>query len=214
MDMHITSQPVPVSRKTSFSGTIVEVVFLIVLSVITYFYLVAPKLTEFRTARKELTAIQAKKDALQKQVQDFDKLVQDFRDNTHGVNALDQVLPLDSKPSKLYVLLENFMQSSGLTTGSVTVDADALTVVAGNTALEGEASKTDHKVLPVNISVSGVGTIDQLSNLLHLVETSTRLLEINNLDVSQGRGDQVVFKVGLKAYSYGEDVTTEATATK
>lgn len=202
--MHITSQPVPVSRKTSFSGTIVEIVFLVVLSVVTYFYLVGPKLREFKAARSDLSAIQAKKDALQKQVQDFDKLVQDLSDNSNGVSALDQVLPLDSKPSKLYVLLENFMQSSGLTTGSVTVDADALTIVAGNTSSDNGVSKSEHKVQPINISVSGVGTIDQLSNLLHLIETSARLLEINNLDVSQGREDQIVFKVGLKAYSYGE----------
>lgn len=213
MDMHITSQPVPISRKASFSGTIIEVVFLIILSVVTYFYLVGPKIAEFKLARTELSGVQAKKDALQKQVQDFDRLVQEFSDNTHGVSALDQVLPLDSKPSKLYVLLENFMQSSGLTTGSVTVDSDALTVVAGNVATDNIGEQATHKILPINISVSGVGTIDQLSNLLHLIETSTRLLEINNLDVSQGRNDQIVFKVSLKAYSYGQSSSLEG-ATK
>ncbi len=207
--MRITSQPVPISRKASFSGTIIEVVFLLILSVVTYFYLVSPKYGEYKTARSELSVIQSKQNALQKQVQDFDKLVQDLADNTRGVGALDAVLPIDSKPSKLYVLLENFMQSSGLSTGSVSVDSNALTVVAGNTATVADNAQAEHTVIPSRISISGVGTIDQLSNLLRFIETSTRLLEINNLDVSQGRGDQILFKIGLQAYSYGEGSSSQ-----
>lgn len=204
--MHITSQPVPVTRKTSFSGTIVEIVFLVVLSVICFFYLVSPKQTAYSATRTELEALQKKQAELQKQQEAFDALVQEFEQNTEAVSTLEQILPQDAKPSKLYVLLENFMQSSGLVTGSVSVNTDSLVVVAGNKdAKDATSEQVGYKATPADISVSAVGTIDQLTNFLHLVETSTRLLEVKNLDVSQGRGDQVVFKIGLQAYSYAKE---------
>ena len=139
---------------------------------------------------------------LQDQKKSFSSLAQQLESSSDAVVALDAILPLDSKPSRLYVLLENLIQSTGLTTGSVTVDSDPQMVVAGQIAPESTEEATERATQSIGVSVSATGTIDQLTAFLRAIETSNRYLEVSNLDVSQGRGDQLVFKLGLKAYSY------------
>jgi Tfp pilus assembly protein PilO len=204
MDIRVSSQPVPLTTKTSFSGSVFEIVFLVVVIVVAYFYLVSPKQDEYGTIKNQLSTLKQKQITIENQKTAFDHLVQELDAEPQGVQALDQTLPLDSKPSKLYVLLESLMQSIGLTTGSVTVDADPTVVVAGSKTNAKQPFDMEHKVKPVGITVSATGTIDQLTGLLHSIETSTRLLEVSTLDVSQGRGNQLVFKIGLKAFSYSE----------
>jgi Tfp pilus assembly protein PilO len=205
MDIRVSNQPVPTtSTRTSFSGSVFEIVFLLVVILVAYFYLVSPKKDEYNTVRTQLATLKKKQETIEAQKSAFDRLVQQLDAEPDGVTALEQTLPLDSKPSRLYVLLENVMQSSGLTTGSVTIDSNSQTVVAGNKNGSKQQFSAEHKVQPSAITVSAVGTIDQLNSFLHVVETSTRLLEVTDLDVSQGRGDQLSFRVGMKAFSYAD----------
>ncbi len=206
MDIRVTNQPIPAtSSKTSFSGSVFEIIFLIIIIVIGYFYLVAPKQSAYHDVSDNLSGLKKKQDTLKTQKEAFDKLVQELEAQPDAVTQLDNTLPLDNKPSRLYVLLENLIQSSGLTTGTVSVDSDAQAVVAGAKTAADQSFATDHKIKPTTVSVSASGTIDQLTGFLTHLETSTRLLEVNSLDISQGRGDQLIFKVGLKAYSYSSD---------
>lgn len=205
MDIRVTNQPIPATSKSSFSGSVFEIIFLIIIIVIGYFYLVAPKQRAYNDVSDQLAGLKKKQETLKTQKEAFDKLVQELGAQSEAVAQLDSTLPLDSKPSKLYVLLESLVQSSGLTTGSVTVESDAQAVVAGTKTPADKSFATDHKIKPTIVAVSATGTVDQLTGFLTRLETSTRLLEVNSLDVSQGRGDQLIFKVGLKAYSYSPD---------
>lgn len=208
MDIRVTSQPIPATNRSSFSGSVFEIIFLIIITVVGYFYLVAPKQTVYNDVRDQLTGLKKKQDALDTQKKAFDKLVQDLAADPQAVSDLNSTLPLDSKPSKLYVLLESLIQGSGLTTGSVSVDSDAQTIVAGMKTPADKEFSVDHKIKPTTISVNATGTVDQLGSFLQKLENSTRLLEITSLDISQGRGDQLIFKVGLKAYSYSPDTAS------
>lgn len=205
MDIKVSNQPVPTtSIRTSFSGSIFEIVFLLVVILVAYFYLVSPKKEEYGALQTQLETLKKKQETIESQKVAFDKLVQQLEAEPDGVTALEQTLPLDSKPSKLYVLLENIMQSSGLTTGSVTIDSNSQVVVAGNKTDTKQLFSSEHKVQPVPITVSAIGTVDQLNGFLHVIETSTRLLEIVDVDVNQGRGGQLSFRVGMKAFSYAD----------
>ena len=211
MDIRVTNQLVPVTSRTSFTGSVFEVIFLIIVIIVAYFYLVSPKQTQFSDLKNKLTDVKKRQESIKSQKIAFDKLVQDLEDETEGVEALDQTLPIDSKPSKIYVLLENLMQRQGLTTGSVSVDADSQQIVAGHTETGGQALDSEHKVQPVPLTVSATGTIDQLNGFLQFVETSTRLLEVVSLDVNQGQADQLVFRIGMRAYFYGETLSKSGT---
>lgn len=216
MDIRVTNQPISATNsKSSFSGSVFEIIFLIIIIVVGYFYLVSPKQTAYNEISDQLTSLKKKQDTLKTQKEAFDKLVQELEAQPEAVAQLDSTLPLDNKPSRLYVLLENLIQGSGLTTGTVSVDSDAQAVVAGAKTATDQAFATDHKIKPTTISVSASGTVDQLTGFLTRLETSTRLLEVNSLDISQGRGDQLIFKVGLKAYSYSPDpAAANATVSK
>ncbi len=216
MDIRVTNQPIPATNsKSSFSGSVFEIIFLIIIIVIGYFYLVSPKQSAYNDISDQLTSLKKKQDTLKTQKEAFDKLVQELEAQPEAVAQLDSTLPLDNKPSRLYVLLENLIQGAGLTTGTVSVDSDAQAVVAGAKTATDQAFATDHKIKPTTISVSASGTVDQLTGFLTRLETSTRLLEVNSLDISQGRGDQLIFKVGLKAYSYSPDsAASNATVSK
>ena len=205
MDIQVTTKTQP-AKTSSITGSLFEVVFLIVVIVVGYFYLVAPKYTAYKDSRDALQAQKDKLTVLQDQKKSFAALAQQLESSSDAVVALDAILPLDSKPSRLYVLLENLIQSTGLTSGSVTVDSDPQMVVAGQMATDSTEEATERTTQSIGVSVSATGTIDQLTAFLRAIETSNRYLEVSNLDVSQGRGDLLVFKLGLKAYSYTPEV--------
>lgn len=205
MDIRVTNQPLKLNNKTSFSGSVFEVVFLLIITILAYFYLVAPKSEQYGTLKDQFKALEQKQAELATQKSAFDRLVQQLASEPETVALLDGMLPLDAKPSRLYVLLENLVQSAGLTTGAVTVNADSQVVVAGDQQMTDKPFAVDRTLKPTGITISATGTIDQLSGLLRSIETATRLLAIESLDVSQGRAGQIVFKVGMKAYSYNPD---------
>ncbi len=212
MDIRTTSDSSFSKNSSSFTGTIFEIVFLLIIIIIGYAYLVSPKATEYKKVRDNLQSLKEKQSKLNSQKQTFDTLVQELESSGPSVAILDDVLPLDPKPSKLYVLMDNLIQREGLTAGTVNVDMDSQTVVAGDKTPDGTtAAVAERKIKPISVTVSAIGTIDQLSGFLQLVESSSRLLQVNSLDLSQGRADQVIFKVGINAYTYAAIPTATTT---
>lgn len=201
-----TLRPVT-SRHTSFTGSVFEVVFLLIIIFLSYWYLVLPKADAYSHYQEQRTSLERKRAEIDSQKKVFDTLVTDLAAQTENIAALDDMLPLDTKPSRLYLLMESLMQRAGLGSGVAGIEIDSQTPVAGNKAVIEQPFDADRKVKAIAINVSGTGTIDQLDNFLRLLESSGRVLQVQGMDVDQGRGDQLIFRLVISTYSYVPGVT-------
>lgn len=199
MDIRVATTT-PNAAAPSVGGTVFEAIFLLIVIVVGYFYLVAPKYDAYTTAKSALAAAEKQRADAAAQKDAFTTLAQTLQSSPDAVAALDAALPLDAKPSRLYVVLENILQRAGIAAGSVTVDNTATAVVAGAGGTFDE--QANRSVQPTNIIVSATGTIDQLTQFLRALESSGRIFEVTDLSLNQGREGQVVFKVTVKAYAY------------
>jgi Tfp pilus assembly protein PilO len=196
-----TFRPAAIGR-TSFSGSVFEVVFLLIIIFLGYWYLVLPKSDEYTRYQEQLTSLQGRRAEIDGQKKIFDTLVADLGAQTENIAALDDMLPLDAKPSRLYLLMESLMQRAGLGSGVVGIEIDPQTPVAGNKAVIEQPFDADRKVKTIAINVSGTGTIGQLDSFLRLLESSGRVLQVQGMDIDQGRGDQLIFRLVISTYSY------------
>ena len=94
------------------------------------------------------------------------------------------------------------MQRAGLGSGVVGIEIDPQTPVAGDKAVIEQPFNAVRKTKTIGINVSGTGTIDQLDNFLRLLESSGRVLQVQGMDINQGRGDQLIFRLAINTYSY------------
>jgi Tfp pilus assembly protein PilO len=202
MDTNLATTRSTTPTRTSFSGSVFELIFLLIIIFLGYWYLVLPKSDEYSGFQDQLKNLQARRTEINAQQKVFDVLVQDLNAQTDNLTALDDMLPLDAKPSRLYLLMESIMQRAGLGSGVVSIEIDPQTPVAGNAAASAQSLDSDRTVKTIGINVSGTGTIDQLDNLLHLLESSGRVLQVQGMDISQGRGEQLIFRLTLHTYSY------------
>lgn len=210
MDTKPTTYRPAAQGRTSFSGSIFEVVFLLIVIFLGYWYLVLPKSDEYTRYQDQLVSLQGRRKEIDAQKTVFDRLVQDLGQQTEAITALDGMLPLDAKPSRLYLLMESLMQRGGLGSGVVSIEIDSQTPVAGNKAVIDQPFDADRKVKTIAINVSGTGTIDQIDNFLRLLESSGRVLQVQSMDINQGRGDQLIFSLVINTYSYVPGVAATA----
>ncbi|MBL8031096.1 MAG: hypothetical protein JNK33_02105 [Candidatus Doudnabacteria bacterium] len=196
-----TSRPIMPAR-TSFSGSIFEVVFLLIVIFLAYWYLVLPKSDAYARFQEQLISLQGRRAEIEHQKKTFDTLVQSLHEQADSIVALDDMLPLDAKPSRLYLLMESLMQRAGLGSGVVGIEIDPQTPVAGDKAVIEQPFNAERKTKTIGINVSGTGTIDQLDNFLRLLESSGRVLQVQGMDINQGRGDQLIFRLAINTYSY------------
>ncbi len=199
MDVKISSQPLQLSKKTSFVGSIFESGFLIVLIIIAFVYLVGPKQESFSKVSEMKVQLEGQRDDLSRKKQVFATLLQELQDESAAVKSAEEMLPTQDRPSRVYILLESILQSASLPAAVVSVDTTPQAVEASKdvmTAQSGSALKKN------SITISATGTVDQLDNLLKLLEISSRLIQVKSVEVSQGSNEQLLFKVTAETYSY------------
>lgn len=81
-------------------------------------------------------------------------------------------------------------------------------ISAGNKELIKDPFGAKRSLQTTKVTMFVTGTIDQFRNFLILLETSGRLVDVSDLDISTGDG-LVRYRVTLKAYSYDVAATSE-----
>lgn len=198
-----TPKPREFSSPRKSWGSLFEVAVFIVLAILVYVYLVSPKQKELTDRQARLTKLTDDEKKIKAQEQAFNRLLGELKDDEQNIAQLDQLLPLDSRSSKLYVLVEYLAQSVGIQSSSIAIEENSEKIVAGNKDLLKDPYSVDRQLTPIAININAIGTFDQLNNFLRNVENSSRLLDIDNLSITQGKDNQFIFKIGLKAYAFG-----------
>lgn len=190
-------------------GSTFEIGVFIVLAILIYIYLIVPKQKEYSDRKDQLKELTNDENRIRNQKQAFERLVKELKDNPDMVTKLDEVIPLDPKSSTIYVLTEYLAQSAGMTSSSIAVDAEPGTIAAGDKTTLKDSFGVDRVLLTIPVTVNAIGTMDQLTNFLSQVENSHRLMDVVNVDISQGKDQQFIFKLKLNAYAFAPQPQNE-----
>lgn len=193
-------------------GSVFEIGVLIAISVLLYMYLLGPKLTEYHERQDAFQGLEKQYTDLQKQEQVFRNLQTQMRDKTESVALLDSTLPLNDKLTRVYILVNHLAGSAGINAASIAVQPDSSVPAAGDKAVLNAPFASPRRLATVPVTVSGTGTIEQLNGFLRLLETSTRIFDVTTVEISQGKDDQLIFKVALQGYSFIPTTAAEGSA--
>lgn len=198
------------TRPGASLGSLFEIGLLVTISILLYMYLLGPKLDEYHGRQDTFRDLEKQYSDLQRQEQVFQNLQTQMRDKVESVNLLDNTLPLNDKLTRMYILVNDLAGRAGINAASIGVQPDSSLPAAGDKVTLTAPFTAARRLATVPVVVSGTGTIDQLSGFLRLVETSTRLLDVTSMDISQGQDDQLIFKVALQGYTYIPTAPTAA----
>lgn len=184
------------------SRSSLEVVLLLIIAVLFYLFLLQPK-TEQLTDRKATVAklTEDKRKAEQNKKQ-LESMVSQLKKHQADVVKLDEALPLDSRVSKVYLLLEDLAQKSAMTVSNLSVSGADGRVVAGNQQVIEEPYKIQRKLQKFSITMSVTGSFEQFLELLNRLETSGRILNVTSVDVIASTDTKLDFSLTMETYSY------------
>lgn len=181
-----------------------EIIFLLIILVLGGIYFVKPKWDEYQASRTQLTIVNDQKLELDNALETIKKLNDQIKSeaNKDSIALLDEGVPAEVSPSKLYILVNDLVVKSGLGVGSIDIsplsDAPDATKIA-NIQTPVPADRIEYTA---TLSVSG--KIDQLIGLLKLIEDNPRLLSVKTVEVTKGEEKEkpLSFRIIAKSYSF------------
>lgn len=177
-------------------------VLLLLLSIMLLWFLVWPKYVLVRSKSADLDQLKADQQVFGQQQENLDKLVEQLHSSNQDVSLLDEALPLDNRLSKVYVLVETFARSAGLNLVNVNADTGDSLSIAGNTQNKDATFAKQRTLFTSLISLNLNGSYDQFVTFLGFVEQSSRIIDVDSVDIAPGENSQLVFHVKLKSYFY------------
>jgi Tfp pilus assembly protein PilO len=207
MNINIPKTPInlstgPIKRPQNFSNTSFEIVLLIIVGVLLYFFIVSPKQQELQAKKDSVTQLTDQKNKLERENKAVQKALDDMKKSKTGIAKLDEALPLDGRPSKIYLLLDDIMIQSGMTVKSMDFPDATGDIVAGNSTRVEKPFTGQRKLHEVTINLTVTGSFDQYLGVLKRLETSGRLFNIQNVEITSTGDTDVEFVMTLITYFY------------
>ncbi|HEX3099368.1 MAG TPA: hypothetical protein VHQ41_00140 [Patescibacteria group bacterium] len=185
----------------NYGSPLAQAILLIIVLVLFSWFILKPKMTQLAQQRSELKAAQTQLAGIRSDQESLNQLVQDLHDSSDQVAKVDEALPLNGRVSKVYVLLDSLVRSSGMNLTLISADDTSKSVSAGDKPLLENPYQPGRTLHTIILTTSVTGTMEQFKNLLQLVETSGRVLDIDSVEVLGGEG-VTKFRVSVKAYAY------------
>ncbi len=189
------------THSKDFGSPIVQSILLIIVLVLFSWFILRPKLSTSAEQRSNLKAVQTQLAGIKNDKQELNRLVEDLRAASDEVAKVDEALPLTGRVSKVYVLLDNYVRSSGMTLTLISADDTSKAIAAGEKQLLQNPYQPGRQLHAVTLTTSVTGTMEQFKNLLQLIETSGRVLDIDSVEVIGGE-PLTKFRITVKAYAY------------
>ena len=193
------TSPVKLSK---LQFTITEVIFLLILIGLFYWFVVQPKTASVKAQNEQLSQANLEKEQIQKNLADLNKSITVLESNQTDIKYLDEALPLDSRSTKPQILVESLAASAGVTVNTVNFqpEGDVIYATDKEAAANPYAAKRSLKKLMGNIYVTG--NFQQLETFLQKIEDSGRIMNIQSLDMASEQAGLLSLKLNLEAYSY------------
>lgn len=205
------------NRTTAFAAKqagnpVFQSIFLIIVIVLFAWFLLRPWLEKTLDTRAELNTEQKVLDSIQADQRELNRLVNQLRTSPEEIALVDEALPLNGRISKVNVLLDSLVRSSGMTLAVLSADDTQSIVSAGDKTVLANPYQPGRKLHTITVSASITGTMEQLKNLLQLMETNGRVLDVESLQILGGE-PVTKFRMTVNAYAY-ENVTEPVTKSR
>lgn len=183
------------------SSSIIQIVLLAIVLVLFSWFILKPKLSQSTEVRGNLKAAEAQLAKVRQDQQDLDALISELRSSPDEIVKIDEALPLNGRISKAYVQLDNLVQSSGMTLTIISTDDTAKTISAADKVLLENPYQPGRALHTITLTATVTGSMDQFKNLLELIETSGRVLDVETVEIDGGE-PLTKFTIEVKAYAY------------
>lgn len=168
-------------------------------------FLVWPKFSEVKVKSGELRELQSVQDNFGELKANVNRLVEQMKSSRQDIALLDEALPVDNRLSKVYVIVESFAKASGLTLVNINTDTGDALAAPGALGESDTLFKTEKKLFISTMTLSLSGGYDQFVTFLTFLEESSRIVDVDSVDIAPGENGELGFRVKLKSYFYSSD---------
>lgn len=194
-----TFAPKPIAKQ----NVILEIILLLVIISLFSWFIIKPKAQTLKTKQSTLTKLETQRAELDKNKEILDNLVANLKASPGDAQALDEVLPLEIRATKAAVAVDNLAKGSGLVIANIALDPIAGSpVVAGNTDVLANPYKVERELVTLGLNATVSGTLEQFVGFLGALENTTRIIDVDGVEIVGQNGAQLSYKVKLKTYSY------------
>jgi len=189
------------AKAKNVGNPVLQSTLLIIILLVFSWFLLRPKLSQYFTTRANVQSAQTQLSKVESEQKQLDTLVSQLKSSPDDVKLVDEALPLSGRITKVDVLLNSMVQSSGMTLTVLSSNDTQSIVSAGDKQILQNPFQPGRTLHTITINASVSGTMEQLKNLLQLMETNGRVLDVDSLEIVGG--DPVTkFKLTVKAYAY------------
>ncbi len=186
-----------------YKNTVIEIVMVIIAAGLFFWYLLRPQMNTVSLARQKLAVVLEEASTMEEKRAQLDQLVKQMKaGEKDDLPKLDEALPLQPQVSRLYYVIEQYGQVSGLTVGSIGINTGVEAIVAGNRAMLENPFGVKRTVKKLTANVTLSGTFEQFQAFLKNIESHPRIIDISSLDISGTQGGIIDFKFSLTSYYY------------
>jgi len=182
----------------------IEIILLCAIIVLFSWFVLKPKVINLAQKRVELKNIEQQQEMIKTKKVEFESLVTKMQGAKQDFAVLDEALPLQPRGTKLMLLVDSLAKTNGLFVTAVSLDGSesAKYIAAGDKASLNDPYSVARVVNPETVMVSSTGSLEQFMGFLNAVENSTRILDIQNIDISASDDGQLSYKVKIKGYLF------------
>jgi Tfp pilus assembly protein PilO len=200
----------PPNIKTFVPGTnqernhFIEIVMLVLVIGLFSWFVLRPKVADYKHNQQELAKLKEDSAKVAENKQKLFDLVAKLEQSKPQIASLDETLPLQQRTTTLAVLLDSLAQANGLNISSLAFDPQSIdtVIVAGDKKTLEDPYKDPRKVKNVTTLISVNGTLEQFMGFLGALEKSTRIIDVQTIDINGQEGEVLNFKVKIRSYTY------------
>ncbi len=188
-------------QRRDFGNPAVQIVLTLIILVLFSWFILIPKYNQVVERRAQLAAAKQQLIKIEEDQRELNRLVQELRSSPDEIEKIDEALPLTGRASRAYVMLDSLVRSSAMSLSLLSADDTTDLISAGDKAVLADPYKPGRTLHTLTISAAVTGTMEQFRNLLQLIETSSRVLDVESVDIMGGESE-TKFRITVKAYSY------------
>jgi Tfp pilus assembly protein PilO len=189
-------------QRRDFGNPIIQIFLSVVVLVLFSIFILKPKITQTYENKAKLAAAKSQLTQIEKDQKELNTLVNKLKSSPEEVALIDEALPLSGRVSKAYVLMESLVNSSGMDLSLIDSSDTSKFVSAGEKEVLANPYKAGRELHTITLNTSINGTMEQFRNLLQLIETNGRVLDVESVEINGGEA-LTKFMVTIKAYAYG-----------
>lgn len=193
-----------VPKMTPERGHFTEIALLAIIIILFSWFVLKPRVIVLTTLRNEQKAIEEQQASVADQKNQLLELVSKLESSSTDVAVLDEALPLNSRLTTMAVLTDSLAKSNGMSVASIAVDGSesSKAIVAGDKTALSDPYKAQRKLNTATVLITTSGTLEQFVGFLNAIENSTRVMDVQTIDISGQEQGQLLFKVKVRGYSF------------